>query len=264
MQEMTLDRRLRRHPYGGKVAMRYVLSRASRETLEQLTAARVLMAFDFDGTLAPIVRDPERARLRARTGQLLRRVANVYPCVVISGRSRTDLRSKLAGTGILHTIGNHGAEPWEGGAAIRRQVEQWSRLLARELLPRPGLLIENKHLSITVHYRQCRFKAKAHARILQAAALLQGARLIPGKEAVSFVPVTAPNKGMALRVELERLRCDCAIYIGDDQTDEDVFSLDEGSRLLSIRVGRSIKSRAAYFIRSQNEIDDFLQVLLSL
>jgi len=242
--------------------MRYILSGSSRETLQQLIATSALLAFDFDGTLAPIVTDPDRARMRARTGQLLRCVAGAYPCVVISGRSRADLRSKLAGTGIRHTIGNHGAEPWDGAAAVRRQVAAWSRVLSEALLSRPGIRIENKQLSLTVHYRQCRQKAKARAQIFQVGSLLQGARQIDGKQAVSFVPANAPNKGMALRAEMERLGRHRAVYIGDDETDEDVFNLNEGPRLLTIRVGRSIRSRADYFIRSQAEIDQFLSALL--
>ena len=87
--------------------------------------------------------------------------------------------------------------------------------------------------------------------------------MISGKEAISIVSETAPNKGAALREELDRLGCHRALYIGDDETDEDVFTLDERLQILTIRVGRSLTSRAAYFIRSQNEIDEFLRVLLS-
>ncbi len=93
--------------------MLYVLSRKSKTLLRELTASKALLAFDFDGTLAPIVDDPGRARMRSRTRRLLRRLASAYPCAVISGRSRADLRERLAGTGIRRTIGNHGAEPWE-------------------------------------------------------------------------------------------------------------------------------------------------------
>lgn len=243
--------------------MRYVLSRESREVLRRLTASKVLRAFDFDGTLAPIVGDPDRARMRAGTRRLLRRLASDYPCVVISGRSRADLRNKLAGTGIRRMIGNHGAEPWKGEPGVRRQTAQWYSVLAKELLPLDGVRVENNGLSVTVHYRRCPLKGQARSQILQVASSFQGARLISGKEAISIVSKTAPNKGAALREELDRLGCHRALYIGDDETDEDVFTLDERLQILTIRVGRSLTSRAAYFIRSQNEIDEFLRVLLS-
>src|ERR1035441_1718695 len=86
--------------------------------------------------------------------RLLRRLASVYPCVVISGRSRADLRNKLAGTGIRRTIGNHGAEPWKGEPGVRWQTAQWYSVLAKELFPLGGVRVENNGLSVTVHYRR--------------------------------------------------------------------------------------------------------------
>jgi trehalose 6-phosphate phosphatase len=245
--------------------MRYVLSLRSRDTLRQVAASKVLLAFDFDGTLAPIVDDPGRARMRPTTRTLLRQLASLRTCLVLSGRSRTDLRHKLAGTGVSHLIGNHGAEPWNGGPRIRREVLQWERALARELSDLPGLEIDNKTFSLTVHYRQCRRKAQAHAAILKAARSLPEVRLIGGKAAVSIVSRSAPHKGIALREELARLQFEGALYVGDDETDEDVFALEDGgSSLFAIRIGRKNNSRAGYFLRDQGEIDELLRILLHL
>jgi trehalose 6-phosphate phosphatase len=242
--------------------MRYILSSKSKMIVKDLPTKSTLLAFDFDGTLAPIVDDPSQARMRSSTKRLLRRLACRYACIVVSGRSRTDLRRKLAGTGIHRMIGNHGAEPWEGAAAIKKCVRQWQAALARELAPLRGVRIEDKEFSLTVHYRQCRFKAQAQAGVLRAATRLSRVRLIPGKAAISIVPHNAPNKGEALRAEMQSLRCDRAIYVGDDETDEDVFRLGGGFHLLTIRVGRSPKSEAAYFLRGQSEIDELLRLIL--
>ena len=76
------------------------------------------------------------------------------------------------------------------------------------------------------------------------------------------MPEGAPHKGIALRSARARFKCDTAIYVGDDETDEDVFALDEPGRLLSVRVGSSVRSRADYFIRNQRSIDAFLKTLL--
>jgi trehalose 6-phosphate phosphatase len=69
-------------------------------------------------------------------------------------------------------------------------------------------------------------------------------------------------------VALERLRksagCDTALYVGDDETDEDVFALDRPGHLLAIRVGRSMTSKAGHFIESQARIDDLLAELARL
>ena len=71
-----------------------------------------------------------------------------------------------------------------------------------------------------------------------------------------MLPEGAPHKGLALLKERDRLRCDTAIYVGDDVTDEDVFGLDEPGRLLAIRVGPSSPSQASYYVRSQAAVDE--------
>jgi len=57
---------------------------------------------------------------------------------------------------------------------------------------------------------------------------------------------------------------DVALYVGDDETDEDVFNLEEPGQLLGIRVGKSMRSRASYFLTSQGEVDTLLELLISL
>jgi trehalose 6-phosphate phosphatase len=245
--------------------MRYALSARSRKVLSHFAASRVLFAFDFDGTLAPIVNDPERACMRRTTRRLLSRLARIRTCAALSGRSRADLAVKLAGTGIQHLIGNHGAEPWAGAQRLRRAVRQWERELVRRLPDLPGLWVENKGLSLTVHYRRCRQKAEALSAIVQAVQSLPDVRLIRGKEAVSVVSQDAPHKGMALMAEWSRLKCDGALYVGDDETDEDVFALPDRERdLLTIRVGRKNTSRAGYFLRNQAEVDELLRLLVGM
>jgi trehalose 6-phosphate phosphatase len=81
---------------------------------------------------------------------------------------------------------------------------------------------------------------------------------------VNIVPADAPHKGMALERERSRLFCDTAIYVGDDETDEDVFALDQPGRLLSIRVGRKEDSRADFYLESQAGIDPLLRLLARL
>ena len=76
--------------------MRHILARANRDVLRQFACSRVLLAFDYDGTLAPIVSDPKQAAMRATTRALLSEIAKRYPCVVISGRARADARGGIA------------------------------------------------------------------------------------------------------------------------------------------------------------------------
>jgi trehalose 6-phosphate phosphatase len=245
--------------------MRYALSHRSGEILRQFAASKTVFAFDFDGTLAPIVNDPESACMRRTTRLLLQKLASVRTCMALSGRARADLKNKLAGTGIRRLIGNHGAAPWEGERRTRKTVALWARALAKDLPDLPGLWIENVRLSLTVHYRQCRRKAEARRAIARAVRWLPNARLIGGKEAVSIVSQEAPHKGDALRAELARLKCGQALYVGDDETDEDVFAAgDAEPSLFTIRVGRKIGSRAGYYLRNQEEIDELLRVLVRI
>ncbi|MBS1858501.1 MAG: trehalose-phosphatase, partial [Acidobacteria bacterium] len=195
---------------------------------------------------------------------LLRRLAALGKCIVISGRSRAELRGLVDDAGIALLIGNHGAEPWAGAPRLRRQVAAWARALAGSLPPIPGLWIENKKLSLTVHYRQCRDRAGTHAAILAAARALEGARIVEGKRAVGLVSPAAPHKGDALAAAMARMKCPRAVYAGDEDTDEDAFALACTGTVFGIRVGRRKRSRAEYFLRGQAEIDALLGVLIEV
>jgi len=241
--------------------MRNILDPPHREVLEQFAFSNVLLAFDFDGTLAPIVRDPASATMRLRTRRLLGAVADLYPSVVISGRTRADTRRRLQGIALRSAVGNHGAEAWHGLNGFSWDVKRWARQLEGALAAYPGVQIEEKAYSIAIHYRQSRQKISARRAAMDAAAHLGGVRIVGGKQVVNVLPKAAPNKGDALEHERERLHCDTAIFVGDDDTDEDVFRLDQPGRLLTIRVGADRASLACYCIRDQRQIDRLLGML---
>lgn len=244
--------------------MKDILSPANRDVLARFARTRVLVAFDFDGTLAPIVRDPARARLRPVTRRLLVRVARLYPCVVISGRARADVLRRVSMTGVRTVIGNHGMEPWNAPEEPRPDVRRWAHVLRQRLERRRGVTVEEKQYSVSVHYRRARRKRETRAAILRAAASLRPVRLIGGKDLVNFLPRAAMHKGVALEQERIRRRCRTAIYVGDDDTDEDVFAAGRADRLLAIRVGARSSSQAPYFVRSQVRIDALIRELIAL
>jgi trehalose 6-phosphate phosphatase len=230
--------------------------------LRHFARERVLLAFDFDGTLAPIVRDPNAAALRAKTRALLARVAKLYPCVVISGRARADVAKKMAGVSLRAVIGNHGMEPSRSLRGAQWLATLWQAQLASTLPKIPGVVVEDKGPSLAIHYRLARSRAAVRRHILIAAADLHDARIIEGKMVVNILPADAPDKGTALVGLCKRLGCESAIYIGDDENDEDVFALASEGRLLGIRVGRSRRSQATYFLPSQTDIDALLAELV--
>lgn len=239
--------------------MKHILSRANLELLAQLSASRVLLAFDFDGTLAPIVSARRSAGMRARTRRLFVRVCELYPCAVISGRSRKDVLERLSNARVKYVVGNHGLEPGRNLASFARLVRQVTPKLERALESEPGVEIENKKYSLAVHYRQSRDKTRARDAIeASVRALAEPMRIIGGKLVVNVVPAGAPHKGDALSALREQDVAEAALYVGDDITDEDVFELDQPGRLLSIRVGKTRSSAAAYYLRDQQEIDRLL------
>jgi trehalose 6-phosphate phosphatase len=242
--------------------MRYILSQASQPILEGLANEQTLCAFDFDGTLAPIVDHPGEATLRDATGALLSQLAASYPCVILSGRGRADLLGKLTGVKVEQVIGNHGAEGERTGDQVRHHVQRWKAAIEVELGSVPGLWVEDKGLSLAVHYRQSPKKAETQRLILQASRSLERARVFGGKQVVNLVVDSSPHKGAALAAERDRLHCSSVLYVGDDENDEDAFALTGNT--IAVRVGRKQRSRARYYLRNQAEIDNLLQFLVSL
>jgi len=243
--------------------VKHILSRAHVDQLAQLAWSRVLLAFDFDGTLAPIVANRDRAAMRKRTHELLAAVAELYPCAVISGRARTDVAARLPGTKAKYVVGNHGIEPGSDISGFEREIAIVRPILERGLASYPGVDIEDKRYSLAIHYRRAR--RKRHARTLidkLVARLPRPMRIIPGKLVANVIPVGARNKGDILLELREKESADVALYVGDDVTDEDVFTLHQPGRLLSMRVGKTSLSAAKFYLRDQREIDDLLARLI--
>ena len=239
-----------------------ILVRKHFTTLASFASSNVVVAFDFDGTLAPLVSRPERARMRLRTRSLLASVARRYPCVVISGRALADLAPRIGRIPVWHLSGNHGVEPWEPRAAFAARVRRWVKALKPRLDRYPGIVIENKRFSLTVHYRRALHRQQALAAILDAVGTLSEARAISGEMAVSVLPREAPGKGAALERVRRALACDKVIYVGDDETDEEAFAAAAPESLLAIRIGMAARSRARYRLKNQRHIDAFLEALL--
>lgn len=243
---------------------RLIFARRHLPVLARFAMSNVLLAFDYDGTLAPIAPSPGRARMRPGTRRLLARVAACYPCVVISGRTLADVTRRLTPIPLWYVFGNHGLEPAAGLAPYVEQTREWVRRLRRHLPVDPGIVVEDKQHSVTIHYRHARDRARALAAINQLVPTLRHARAIGGAEAINLLPRKGPHKGVALRRALRLFDCEAAIYVGDDGTDEDAFSAGDPGQVLGIRVGPSASSRARYHLPSQQDIDQLLELLLSL
>jgi trehalose 6-phosphate phosphatase len=224
----------------------------------------VLLAFDYDGVLAPLARDPGGARMRARTRDLLARLTSHYPVAVVSGRAWRDTHRFVEGI-VPTVVGNHGFElgrPVPVPAEVLRAVRGWRRRLARALDGVPGVHFEDKRSTLAIHYGLSRGWRRAERAVYEAANALEGTRLIPGKKVLNVLPHDFPSKGDAVRALVARLGCRGAVYAGDDVTDEDAFAV--GAPLVfGIHVGRG-PSLAPWSLARQRDVDALLALLLSL
>lgn len=245
--------------------MRNILAKENSDLLAQFACSRVLLAFDFDGTLAPIVQRRGDARMRTKTASTFKTLCALYPCAVISGRRQKDVSNRLSKASVKYIVGNHGIEPGSSYEHYKRIIADARATLSEALTREPGLDIEDKAFSLAIHYRHSRRKQVARKTIRSAIDRLDvPMRIVPGKLVVNILPAGAPDKGHALLNLRSLEHADTAIYIGDDVTDEDVFTIDQPGRLLCIRVGASQSSAAPYYLRSQREIDGLLAKLVGL
>jgi trehalose 6-phosphate phosphatase len=233
--------------------------------LEAFVQGRPLLGFGYDGTLAPIVADPRRARMRETTRRLFDNVVQRFPCAVISGRSREDVAERLGDCRPFAIVGNHGIEMDDGDGPPPPEdlLGAWLDELDERLEAVPGIFIEDKTYSLTVHYRASPHPRAARALALRAARSLDSVRVVAGIQSLNLLPKGFRHKGTALLRVAERAGCATAVFIGDDRTDEDAFSAAP-DRVLGIRIGHADRSAARYHLRDQAEIDRLLMRLLQL
>jgi trehalose 6-phosphate phosphatase len=249
--------------------MEYLLTDRGRSELETLLTVRSLFAFDFDGTLAKIVRDRHTAQLGRPIRLWLGELAKRAPTAIISGRSVEDLRTRVGNT-VPYLIGNHGLEGLHMTEQVIQQArdtcEGWKQLIEERFsaeLTRCGVFVEDKSYSLSFHYRDADRKEDARMLVFHVIAELSPApRIVLGKAVVNVVPAAAPHKGAALLELMYQLNCAAALYIGDDDTDEDVFSLPD-TRILTVRVGKNKISAARFFLKRQTEITEVLRSIVT-
>jgi trehalose 6-phosphate phosphatase len=254
----------------GNFVLRNLVSDLQKKKLLDFLESDPLLAFDYDGTLAPIVTDAGRADLRPKTRRLLKTLCGLYPCALMTGRGRDDVLRHVKGIGFVQVLGNHGAE-WgdpelgldpEVVSRMIRRVDEWRAFLAPELGGMQGVLLEDKRLSLTVHYRRARRKKHTLERIQRLVGSLRDVRTIGGKQVLNVLPSELGGKGESLR-ELKKIyRKNTALFAGDDLNDEEVFVLPETEQVFKIRVGQSYSSKAEFFLPDQERMDWLLETLI--
>ncbi len=242
-----------------------ILSPEHARVLTERAAEKPLLVFDFDGTLAPIVGDPHHAAMRRITRALFERLSFHYECAVVSGRSLDEIEKIMAGLSRVRLVGNHGMEWPDASVKTARFAEltwAWLSDLVRPLAEIPGVVVENKSLSLSIHYRLAPDPPRALDAIRRLVTPLPDARVEEGKRVVNVLPADAPDKRAAMEMLLAKTRRSTAIFIGDDSTDERVFAGTAPDRVLSIRVGCDEASRAPFYLRAQADVDELISRLL--
>jgi trehalose 6-phosphate phosphatase len=238
--------------------------------LDHIVKPGMLCAFDFDGTLAPIMKDPARVCIPTSISRRLIALTSYARVAIISGRAVADVGARL---GFLpdFVVGNHGIEGipgWEERAEYFRQLsQQWEQHLTLALKDRtrfdPGIWIENKTYTLSVHYRMADDRPKAVAELRRLFALLTpAARIVGGKCVFNLLPPDAPDKGVALARLCEASDAHSAFYVGDDVTDEDVFKLRRED-WLTVRIEHAGESAAEFYLDHRLNMVELLDTLIS-
>ncbi|MFI8084287.1 trehalose-phosphatase [Kitasatospora sp. NPDC086009] len=217
---------------------------AGRAGLEAILRAprEAVVALDFDGTLAPIVADPSRARAHpGAAGALAELAPRVGAIVVVTGRPAA-LAVEYGGFGDVDgvvVLGHYGAERWEGGEltappahpGVARARAALDGVLARVGAP-AGTWVEDKGRSLAVHTRRTEAPEEAFELLrapVEALAAEHGLVVEPGRLVLELRP-PGVDKGAALTGFLRERAARAVLYAGDDLGDVAAFAAVEKLR----------------------------------
>ena len=253
---------------------------ARRIVAERKANGRLLLALDFDGTLSPIVPRPEEASILPAAARALTRLADRPDTLVaiVSGRGLDDVRARVREDRAFFA-GNHGYEI--EGPGVRHRIDAAERLrpefrmlserLRHELAHIPGAEIEDKGITISVHYR--RVDDPALAEEIRTATVREaersGVRATHGKRVVELRPPFDWHKGRAVEFLIDSLGSDgpvFPVFIGDDVTDEDAFHAvrDRGGLAILVAEGDDSRETVAHArVASPERLVPLLEALAS-
>lgn len=247
----------------------------------EICRKNIFLFLDYDGTLTQIVDSPRKAVLSISVKKVLRALARVprIQLAIVTGRSMCDIK-KLVGIKKMIYVANHGLEIEAPGLkfvspasnSLKKIVKNMSEELNDKLSGIQGIVVENKGLTLSIHYRLAAstdlMKIRDVLRInVEPYLLRKKLKIDEGKQVLEVKPLVEWNKGDAVLWLLEKYEGKIGwkdawpIYIGDDTTDEDAFRAIKGKGL-TVFVGKLMKSHARCFLRDHNEVEEFLKRIL--
>ncbi|HJQ45308.1 MAG TPA: trehalose-phosphatase [Amycolatopsis sp.] len=229
---------------------------------------RLLVACDYDGTLAPIVTNPDDARPLPESVGALRSLAGLHETTtaVISGRALRDLATLSRLPSEVHLVGSHGSEfdigfvhELDGRAReLHRKLERELERLTGDV---PGVQLEVKPASIAVHVR--RAERDDARRVLDLVhngpCQWDGVSTTDGKEVIELA-VVQTDKGRALDTLRHQVGATAAIFLGDDVTDEKAFARLSGPDV-GVKVGDA-ETLAGYRVDGTEDVATVLAFVL--
>ena len=244
-----------------------------------LSAERVGVFSDFDGTLTPIFDDPRDTMLESNIRDLLAVLSEKLDLVaVVSGRGVEFLRGVVGLNGVTY-VGNHGLEVWGAGRLESEVNAKVDRGLLGEVqrgvegLGIRGLYVEDKGMSVAVHYRNAPDPAEARGAVLKMMRSFvetRGLAIKEGKMVVEAGPKAEVNKGTAVGRLARGAGLTGAIVLGDDVTDCDAFDavhdagLGRGFSGAAVAVvdeetPKAVLQKADYHLEGRGEVEEFLR-----
>ncbi|MGC0238542.1 trehalose-phosphatase [Arthrobacter sp. SD76] len=231
----------------------------------------LLVAMDFDGTMAPIVAHADDARPLPRAAAAFAGLAALprTTTALISGRALASLRAVASPPVESLLIGSHGAEAWPGpgSTGLTLDVQQKELLaevraiLAEIVANAPGTMLEDKPAGVVLHTRQAADDVAADA-VAAARSLLQdrkGVFLKDGKRVLETSVVNA-SKGEGVTFLRQVTGATAVLFAGDDTTDEDALArLEPGD--VGVKVGLDF-TQAQYRVEAPVHVAELLEALL--
>lgn len=203
------------------------------DVVSVLALAPAGLITDIDGTISPTAPTPEEATVSPACRDALQALCNRLALVAaVSGRDATKAR-EMVGLDVMVYVGNHGLERWQDGEVlVVEEARHYAPLIRdavealRRGLDAPGLIVEDKGVTASVHYRLSPDQDAARDAILSflaAATEAQDLRITEGKLVVELRPPVDVNKGTSLERLVSERGLQGVVYIGDDVTDVDAF-----------------------------------------
>lgn len=244
------------------------------KALDRVAGTEILLvAMDFDGTMAPLVDRAEDARALPRSAKAFAQLA-VLPATataLISGRAMDTLRMLASPGEETLLIGSHGAETWTGPGgkpleldpAARELLAQATDVVTEVVGAHPGTHLETKPAGVVLHTRTAApdIAAAATETVLSRLNELDGLSVTEGKQVVEC-SVVHSDKGQGIGKLRDLTGATAVLFAGDDVTDEHAMAV-LGPEDVGIKIGPG-ESQAGYRLDSPEQVQDMLETLLQL